>query len=105
MCSRNDPINAKAFIVAEQRGNMVAIRGRVEFDHAVASRVVHVNDMETESLDHRGQHQPGAIHGISKSEIERQVVGADLALDCRHHACTRFRVPADGAKVSLDDRK
>jgi len=31
-----------------------AALGRVEFDHAVARRVVHVDDMETESLDHRG---------------------------------------------------
>jgi hypothetical protein len=67
MCSRNDPINAKAFIVAEQRGNMVAIRGRVEFDHAVASRVVHVNDMETESLDHRGSISPAQYMGSAKA--------------------------------------
>ena len=210
--SRNDAIDAKALVVAEQRGNLVAVRGRIEFDHAVASRVVHVDDMETESLDHRGQHQPGAIHGIGKGEVERQVVGAgatfvggehheglrgsrtreavveaefgdgragaanvsgrcvdekilagavepggfrdrrgreerlpgelmylgvpfapcvrhddrnvvagvadetvdqqtiadrlrDLALDSRHHTCRRFRMPADGADVSLDDRK
>src|SRR6516165_7487472 len=58
---------------------MVTVRWRIEFDHAIASRVVHVDDMETESLDHRGQHQPGAIHGISKGEKERQVVGAGAA--------------------------
>ena len=29
----------------------------------------------------------------------------DLALDCLHHACRRFRMSADGANVSLDDRK
>ncbi|MEZ0063414.1 hypothetical protein ABIF26_008974 [Bradyrhizobium elkanii] len=34
---------------------------------------------KTEALDHRGQHQPGAIHGIGKSQIERQVVGAGAA--------------------------
>ena len=66
--ARNDAINAKALVVAEQRGNVVAVRGRVEFDHAVAGRVVHIDDMETEPFDHRGQHQPGAVHGIGKGD-------------------------------------
>jgi hypothetical protein len=84
--SRNDAIETKALVVAEQRGNVVAVRGRVELDHTVAGGVVHVDDMETESLDHLGQHQPGAIHGISKGEIERQVVGAGAAfVGGEHH--------------------
>src|SRR6266478_6176336 len=32
VCLRNDAVNAKALVVAEQCGNVVAVRGRVEFD-------------------------------------------------------------------------
>jgi len=43
--SGNDAIDGKALVVAEQRGNVVAVHGRIEFDHAIASRVVHVDDV------------------------------------------------------------
>ena len=48
------------------------------------------------------------VAGVADETVDQQAIAdrlRDLALDSRHHACRRFRVAADGAYVSLDDRK
>jgi len=48
------------------------------------------------------------VAGVADETVDQQTIVdrlRDLALDSRHHACRRFRMPADGANVSLDDRK
>src|SRR5260370_11397407 len=48
------------------------------------------------------------VAGVADETIDQKTIVdrlRDLALDSRHHACRRFRMPADGANVSLDDRK
>jgi hypothetical protein len=46
------------------------------------------------------------VAGVADETVDQQTIVdrlRDLALNSRHHACRRFRMPADGANVSLDD--
>ncbi|MGY4285037.1 hypothetical protein ACVWXO_004257 [Bradyrhizobium sp. LM2.7] len=46
------------------------------------------------------------VAGVADETVDQETIAdrlRDLAFDSRHHACRRFRVPADGANVSLDD--
>src|SRR6266436_9661681 len=48
------------------------------------------------------------VAGVADETVDQQTIVdrlRDLALNSRHHACRRFRMPADRADVSLDDRK
>src|SRR5439155_15662270 len=48
------------------------------------------------------------VAGVADETVDQKTIAdrlRDLALDSRHHACRRFRMPADGADVSLDDGK
>jgi hypothetical protein len=46
------------------------------------------------------------VTGVADETVDQQTIVdrlCDLAPDSSHHACRRFRMPADGANVSLDD--
>src|SRR5437879_2442011 len=63
--------------------------------------------METESLDHWGQHKPAAIHGIGKGEVERQVVGAGAAFvgGEHHEGLRRSRAREAVVEAELGDAR
>jgi hypothetical protein len=46
------------------------------------------------------------VAGVAYETVDQETIVdrlRDIALNSRHQACRRFRMPADGANVSLDD--
>ena len=79
--ARPDRFDDVALGIAQERGDVVEILGRVEFDDAVAVGAVHVHDHEAEAAAQVGrQDQPRRVHRVGEGEVERQVVGAGIGL-------------------------
>ncbi len=60
-------IDAKPLVVPQQNSDLVVIFGRVESYYAIAVRVIHIYDVESEALRKPGQHQPATVHRVGES--------------------------------------
>ena len=56
-----DGLNAEAVFVAQEQCEVKVLFGGVEFNHAVAVGVFHINHSEFEAGAHFGHHQTGAV--------------------------------------------